>query len=146
MNGDGRPRIHGVLETCLYAENLAGTALFYEEVLGLEPLSRVEGRHVFYRCGSGVFLLFEPGRTRESGGSVPAHGSTGPGHVAFAVAARQIRAWARRLAENGVEIEQEVRWPNGSESLYLRDPAGNSVELASPAIWSIQEDESFGRA
>jgi catechol 2,3-dioxygenase-like lactoylglutathione lyase family enzyme len=35
----------------------------------------------------------------------------------------------------GIEIEADFRWPNGARSLYFRDPAGNSVELADPAIW-----------
>jgi len=38
---------------------------------------------------------------------------------------------------NGVPIESEVRWPRGGRSLYVRDPAGNSVEIASPALWGF---------
>jgi hypothetical protein len=34
-----------------------------------------------------------------------------------------------------VEIEREVDWDEGGTSLYVRDPAGNSVELAPPTIW-----------
>ena len=26
-------------------------------------------------------------------------------------------------------------WPNGARSLYFRDPAGNSVEIAEPRLW-----------
>ena len=32
-------------------------------------------------------------------------------------------------------IEADFRWPNGARSIYVRDPAGNSIELADPAIW-----------
>ena len=38
-----------------------------------------------------------------------------------------------------VSIEAEVEWPNGGFSIYLRDPAGNSVELATPSIWGLGE-------
>ena len=54
-----------VLETALYAENLEETAAFYADVLGLEEIVRVKGRHVFFRAGDGVFLLFRPSATAE---------------------------------------------------------------------------------
>ena len=38
--------------------------------------------------------------------------------------------WRTLLQEAGVPIEAEVRWPGGGRSLYVRDPAGNSIELA----------------
>src|SRR5689334_606664 len=40
-----------VLETALYAEDLAAADRFYGTILGLERLAFVEGRHVFFRCG-----------------------------------------------------------------------------------------------
>ncbi|MDQ3546548.1 MAG: glyoxalase/bleomycin resistance/extradiol dioxygenase family protein, partial [Verrucomicrobiota bacterium] len=43
--------------------------------------------------------------------------------------------WRERLQEAGVAIESEVEWPEGGRSLYFRDPAGNSVELAPPTLW-----------
>jgi catechol 2,3-dioxygenase-like lactoylglutathione lyase family enzyme len=126
-----------VLETCLYAAELDAAADFYERVLGLEPMSREPGRHVFFRCGAGVFLLFDPARTREATGGVPAHGATGAGHVAFAVPPGGMDAWRERLRGARVPIEKEVEWPTGGSSIYLRDPAGNSVELATPSIWGL---------
>ncbi len=29
----------------------------------------------------------------------------------------------------------EVNWDQGGTSLYFRDPAGNSIELAPPTLW-----------
>lgn len=131
-------RVGAVLECCLYAADLGPAARFYEEVLGLERFAEVEDRHAFFRCGGSVFLLFNPARTAE-GGEVPPHGSSGPGHVAFRVAAGELSAWRARLAAAGVEIEREVDWPRGGRSLYVRDPAGNSVELAPASIWALDE-------
>ena len=105
----------------------------------------MEGRHTFFRCGGRVFLLFAPSRTEQAGGEVPPHGARGPGHVAFGVAEAELDAWRARLRERGVEVEAEVEWPGGGRSLYLRDPAGNSVELATPRIWKIDEGEFFPR-
>ncbi|MEX2582098.1 MAG: VOC family protein [Gemmatimonadota bacterium] len=131
------PAIAGVLETCLYARELAAAASFYEEVLGLEPFSRADERHVFFRCGSGVFLLFNPDQTNLPGGDVPPHGASGAGHVAFSVPGDELPAWRARLDVCGVAVEAEIAWPSGGSSLYLRDPAGNSVELANPSIWGL---------
>ena len=43
-----------------------------------------------------------------------------------------------------VEVESDYAWPGGGRSLYLRDPAGNSVELGTPAIWRLPESATFG--
>jgi catechol 2,3-dioxygenase-like lactoylglutathione lyase family enzyme len=133
-------RVRGVLETCLYASDLAAAERFYADVIGLEPFQRAAGRHVFFRCGAAVFLVFDPARTSTDPGAVggapiPAHGTEGPGHVAFAVPESDIEAWRDRLTSAGVAIESEVHWPKGGRSLYVRDPAGNSVEIAAEGIW-----------
>ena len=54
-----------VLESALYAENLEETADFYKDVLGLAEITRSQGRHVFFRAGWGVVLLFRPTVTRQ---------------------------------------------------------------------------------
>lgn len=136
--------VRGVLETCLYAADLDAAERFYASVIGLEALVHVRGRHVFFRCGTGMLLVFDPERTSADqthvGGSpVPLHGARGAGHVAFSVPRAELGAWRERLREAGVEVESEVEWPRGGRSLYVRDPAGNSVELTSPAIWGIPE-------
>lgn len=136
--------ISRVLETSLYTEDLQAADRFYGGVLGLERIAFVEGRHVFFRCGAGVVLIFDPRNTAHqsttvNGATVPLHGARGAGHIALAVADGDLPAWRSHLEAHGVEIESEVTWPRGGRSLYVRDPAGNSVELASPALWGLQE-------
>jgi catechol 2,3-dioxygenase-like lactoylglutathione lyase family enzyme len=130
-----------ILETALYAENLAETAEFYEQVLGLERFAEVEGRHVFFRTQGQVLLLFRPSATREpSPGArlpVPPHGATGPGHLCFAATAPEIEGWVAHLTNHRVEIEAASDWPQGGRSVYFRDPAGNSLEFAEPRIWGL---------
>lgn len=132
-------RITHILEACLYAEDLEAAERFYTEVLGLEAFARAEGRHVFFRCGQGVFLVFNPAKTEQPGQGVPPHGARGPGHVAFAIREQDVPAWRERLRQHGVAIEQEIDWPKGGHSIYFRDPAGNSVELATPQTWGLEE-------
>ena len=127
-----------ILETALYVDDLDAAEAFYGQVLGLEPLARGGNRHLFFRCGDGVFLLFNPEETAQPGAGVPTHGARGPGHVAFATSADEMPAWRRQLAAQGVEVETEVQWPSGGQSIYFRDPAGNSVELATPQVWGIE--------
>ncbi len=128
----------GLLEACLYARDLEAAEDFYRKVLGLEVYSRDPGRDVFFRCGQGMFLVFNPGQTSRNGNSgVPRHGATGPGHVAFRVEDEEVEDWKAHLRAQGVEIERELSWPGGGCSLYLRDPAGNSVELATAGLWGL---------
>ena len=126
-----------VLETCLYVDDVDAAQAFYGGVLGLELDSRVAGRHVFFRCGDSMFLLFNANQTTRPGGMVPPHGARGAGHVAFAITSDELPAWRERLREHGVDPEAEVTWPGGGISLYFRDPAGNSIELTTPAIWKL---------
>jgi catechol 2,3-dioxygenase-like lactoylglutathione lyase family enzyme len=100
-------RIEGVLETCLYATDLAAAEQFYTSVLGLEVITHEPGRHVFFRCGRGVFLVFNPERTSTEvttvgGAAIPLHGARGAGHMAFAVPEADLPAWRLRLGQAGV--------------------------------------------
>lgn len=125
-----------VLETCLYVSDLDAAEAFYSDVLGLEPYSKVAGRHVFFRVGSGMLLLFEP-RSSGKGGELPGHGCEGPGHLCFRVAESEYAAWKERLTDAGVEIVAEQSWPRGGYSCYFHDPDGNVLELAPSSIWGL---------
>lgn len=136
--------VDGVLETAIYVDDLPAAEAFYRQVLGLELYSREPGRHVFFRCGAGMLLIFDPRTTASQevivgGVTLPRHGASGPGHVAFRVPERDLAAWRERLAAQGIAIEAEVEWPNGGRSIYFRDPAGTSVELATPRLWGLPE-------
>lgn len=127
-----------ILESALYAADLDAAEAFYGGVLGLERILRSGTRHVFYRCGDGVLLIFNPAETQAPAADptlpVPPHGAEGAG---------QLDAWAVLLPAVGVAIEADFRWPNGARSIYVRDPAGNSVEFAEPGLWGLSaEDEA----
>lgn len=128
-------KIDRILETCLYVDDLDAAETFYRQILEIEPFSRVHHRHVFFRCGNSMLLLFNPVETAKASGEVPTHGAHGPGHVAFAIASDQVDLCRRQLLENGIAIEAEITWPSGGQSIYFRDPAGNSVEFATVRVW-----------
>ena len=129
-----------ILESALYVDDLVEAERFYAQVLGLDILSRAEDRHVFFRCGNGVLLLFNPSATEIPPGPgakfpVPPHGSRGPGHLCFSASAEEIELWKTRLEAQGVAVEADFHWPQGGRSIYFRDPSGNSLEFAEPRIW-----------
>ncbi|MBI2422923.1 MAG: VOC family protein [Candidatus Hydrogenedentes bacterium] len=128
-----------ILETCIYVNDLEPARQFYAEVLGLEVLAEAPGRHVFFRHGQGVFLVFHPEATAIPG-EFPPHGAIGPGHIAFKMALAEYDAWKAWLAEHGVAVEKEIEWSAAGRSIYFRDPAGNSVELTTPGTWGLPED------
>ena len=128
-----------ILETALYTRDLAAAKAFYGGFLGLQVIAEVAGRHVFFRVGAGVLLVFDPDATEVPSHNpalpVPVHGARGAGQVCFAASRVEIAGWRERLTTAGVEVEAEFDWPNGARSLYVRDPGGNSVEFAEPGLW-----------
>jgi catechol 2,3-dioxygenase-like lactoylglutathione lyase family enzyme len=128
--------IRHLVEAAAYVTDLEAAERFYRDVLGLELLGKELPRHVFFRVGDGVLLLFNAEETRK-GEVLPSHGATGPGHFALGIDAADYEAWRARLKSYGVSIEQEVAWPRGGKSLYFRDPDGNAVELVTPGLWGL---------
>lgn len=134
------PQLNGVLETALYVDDLVTARRFYADILQLELITEVEGRHAFFRLGDDMLLIFDPVTTvtppdTDDPMPVPPHGATGAGHVCFAANADELDAWRKHLRRHAVRIEADFQWPNGARSIYFRDPAGNSLELADRGLW-----------
>ncbi|TGS09746.1 glyoxalase/bleomycin resistance/extradiol dioxygenase family protein [Mesorhizobium sp. M2E.F.Ca.ET.209.01.1.1] len=131
-----------ILESALYVTDLAAAEAFYRDIIGLDPLGKVEGRHVFFRCGDGVLLLFNAEATKippapDARLKVPPHGTAGEGHLCFAATADEIAKWRDHLSARNIAIESDFEWPQGGHSIYIRDPSGNSIEFAEPRIWGF---------
>jgi catechol 2,3-dioxygenase-like lactoylglutathione lyase family enzyme len=131
-----------ILESALYVTDLDAAEKFYTDLLGLDLLGKVEGRHLFFRCGDGVLLIFNAEATKvppapDAKLKVPPHGTVGDGHLCFAASADEIVRWRAHLERKKIAIESEFEWPQGGRSIYIRDPSGNSIEFAEPRIWGI---------
>lgn len=128
-----------VLETALYVSDLDEAAAFYRDVVGLDEHLRVPGRHVFLRCETSMILLFNPNETQVSDGKfpVPPHGAIGEGHICFCAERGEMDRWQDHLTSKGIEIEADFEWPGGARSIYVRDPALNSVEFAEAKLWGF---------
>lgn len=129
-------KVEHLVEAAVYADDLAAEETFYRDVLGLELIGKEAGRHVFFRVGEGVLLVFRADETLQ-GQLLPAHGARGRGHVALGIATDAFDKWRERLGSQGVAVEKEAEWPRGGRSLYFRDPAGNSVELITRGCWGL---------
>jgi catechol 2,3-dioxygenase-like lactoylglutathione lyase family enzyme len=135
----GAPAIEGLLETSLYAHDLQRTAAFYRDLFGLKALVDSPRLVAFEIAQRSVLLVFQGGATEDdvvdAGGMIPGHDGRGRLHLALSIAAVELDAWRKRLSQRGVDIVGEYRWPRGGVSIYMRDPDGALVELATPGLW-----------
>ena len=133
------PEITHILESSLYAKDLAVTAGFYREVFGLTPLLETPRLVAFDAGNRSVLLVFQENATLDDlptdEGVIPGHDGTGRLHFAFGISAESLAEWRSRLAEHGVAIISETHWRRGGTSLYFHDPDGHVVELATPGLW-----------
>lgn len=115
--------VNDIVELTLEGDDLPALEAFYVEAFGLEVLTRDDDR-VWLRVGSRTRLgLWAPGRKE--------HGDEGGRHVHFALAATpgRLDEAIERLRDAGAQVEGPVEHDGGDRSLYVRDPAGNVVEL-----------------
>ncbi|HLY20396.1 MAG TPA: VOC family protein [Bryobacteraceae bacterium] len=135
------PAVSGIVETCLYVNDLERAARFYQEVCDFR---RIDGDDRFCALSVAdrdVLLLFRTGGTlapaATPGGVIPPHDGSGQTHTAFAIPASAEADWRRRLEERGIVIESTVDWPRGGRSLYFRDPDQHLLEVITPRCWPI---------
>jgi catechol 2,3-dioxygenase-like lactoylglutathione lyase family enzyme len=136
----GTPALTGVLETALYVADLDRAAAFYERLLGARVLlAEADRLRAMDVAGRQVLLLFRTGASDRPnpvpGGVVPPHDAHGRMHVCFAIPRDALDAWEAHLAAMQVAIESRVHAERGATCLYLRDPDGHLVELATPGLW-----------
>lgn len=122
--------LHHLTAICADADRTVG---FYRDVLGLAVArdgasdDDPQSRHVWFTAGDAQISFMEYPE-------LPA-GTAGPGaphHFALAVSGiDELRAWVEYLRSRGVETT-EVMERSGFHSIYVRDPDGHLVEIATP--------------
>jgi catechol 2,3-dioxygenase-like lactoylglutathione lyase family enzyme len=128
------PKLLRILETALYVEDMAAAKKFYSEILELPLLAEEAGRMLVYKVGDDMLLICCAPETLKRT-SVPPHGTSGPGHMAFEVGENEFDAWKRHLVSKNIKIEKEVTWKSSARSMYFFDPSDNVLEIATPGIW-----------
>jgi catechol 2,3-dioxygenase-like lactoylglutathione lyase family enzyme len=105
--------------TFCYTKNLAATAAFYEDVMGL-PLALDQGTCRIYRVARDAYLGF----CERSDGARP----TG---IILTLVTDDVDGWHQRLIAKGVPCEKAPVW-NPTYKIYqafFRDPNGFLIEI-----------------
>ncbi len=125
--------VKGISETALYVDDMGRSVDFYQRVFGFPVLTASDRLSALRVAPIQVLLIVRKGATVDPlvtpGGTVPPHDGNGQLHVAFAVPSGQLNEWRATLEGHGVEIESEMEWPEGGQSLYFRDPDQHCIEL-----------------
>jgi catechol 2,3-dioxygenase-like lactoylglutathione lyase family enzyme len=128
-----------IIETCIYSSNLKEMKEFYQDRIGLELVSEEENRHIFFKVGENMLLIFNPKVTMYEKDTK--HGAITPPsmiHFAFEIKKDDFQTIKMDILNKNIKIEKEVIWKNGGSSIYFRDPAGNLVEIITDNFWPIR--------
>jgi catechol 2,3-dioxygenase-like lactoylglutathione lyase family enzyme len=123
-----------IKETCLYCKDLETAKAFYETQLELVVIHYQKDKHIFFRVGNSVLLIFNPEDSKTKT-SPPAHYAEGNQHFAFEVSMPEYEEHKKKIESLGIEIIDRVTWKNGAESFYFCDPEGNILEIVPEGIW-----------
>ena len=125
-----------IKETCIYVNDLDSSRSFYHDALGMELISQVKDRHVFFRAGESVLLCFIASQT-EKEVSLPPHGARGSIHFALEVERGEYEKAKDDILEKSINILHEHEWKQGLRSFYFHDPDKNLVEVIEKGVWEI---------
>jgi catechol 2,3-dioxygenase-like lactoylglutathione lyase family enzyme len=106
--------------TFLYTRDLAATAVFYEEKLGL-ALVLDQGSCRIYRVSAGAFVGF----------CQRAEAPEQPAGLIFTLVTADVDGWYAHLQEKGVKLEKPpaVNPQYNIYHFFLRDPNGYLIEI-----------------
>lgn len=129
------PELSGLLETALYVDDVDRSTRFYQSIFNFPVMVSMQRMAALAIPNSQVLLLFKK-KGSLSGAPGGSHDGDGQLHAAFAIPREEFEAWDARLQQLGVEITERVTWDLGGRSIYLRDPDGHLIELATPGTWA----------
>jgi len=123
-------KITGLDHIVLTVRSIARTCDFYERALSAEVITFGEGRTAL-QLGGNKINLHEAGNEFEPKAATPTPGS---GDICL-ITTTPLADVAEHLRAHGIEIEEGPVARTGARgpimSLYIRDPDGNLVEIAS---------------
>jgi catechol 2,3-dioxygenase-like lactoylglutathione lyase family enzyme len=119
-----------LINTCLITKDVNRLAVFYAQVLQLEP-HRAGPTYVEFRTAKGVLALFSADAQEKY---IP--GSATPGQNHSAILEFEVSDVDQEYARLHDVVKQWVKGPTtqpwGTRSIYFRDPEGNLVDFFTP--------------
>jgi len=123
-----------IKESCLYINDLDKAEKFYHGFLQMPVISKVDNRHIFFRCGRSVLLCFNPEETKNEQ-NLPPHFAEGKQHIAFEVKQEDYHEAIEKFKKEGIAITHVQKWKGDKESFYFEDPFGHVLEIIQDGIW-----------
>ncbi len=114
--------IEDIAVVSLWAEDVAETAHFYRDVLGLELLPLHHAGRPHFKVG-GAYLTILKGKPQPAEDPEPSH------FPIFALRVSDLDQAIARLQTHGVDLPWGVEGQGESRWVMFHDPAGNLIEL-----------------
>jgi catechol 2,3-dioxygenase-like lactoylglutathione lyase family enzyme len=125
----------GFSELVLIVDDVARSAEFYEEVVGLAPVSRTGDEWAWFDAGGSRqrLAVHKGSLLHEEHSPHPEGHRFGNVHFAFEVPRERVEEAVAHVRSKGVAVygPTELDWMNAT-SYYFYDPDGNLVEFWSP--------------
>ena len=141
-------RLKAIDHVVLRVEDVESCVQFYEDVLGCS-LEAARGELGLYHLRAGDFLI----DLVDTDGLLGGHGGPPPGatghnvdHVCIRIEPFDEEEVRRHLADHGIETgDLANNWgaDGRGPSLYIQDPAGNTIELKGPPTEPYDPDTGF---
>ena len=128
--------LEGLDHVTLLVDSMPRAIAFYRDVLGCaveEELPQYAMAEL--RAGEALIALVDASVPEGAWARPPVAGGRNMDHVCIAIGAHDEQALRAHLADHGIEIVEEGVHSGArgeSLSLYVRDPAGNTIELKGP--------------
>ena len=133
-----QPTIRALGEVVLRVRDIDASQQFYERILGLEVLRRVEQEAVFFRIGEGygghttTLVLFNqtwPSNREGHQWEGLAHTHSPLHHFALTIDLNDFEPFLARMETLGIPCNTTVYPWVGWRSIQIQDPEGNCIEL-----------------
>lgn len=129
-------RITGHSHIALIVADLAASAAFYRELLGMREAARpptFDFAGAWYRAGNAEIHLIAAHEGKQAPGDAPNPGPKKPRARHFALEVADMDATLAHLRQHGVPIAAGPQ-PRGDGALqvYIHDPDGHLIELCTP--------------
>lgn len=110
----------GIDHVVLYVRDVERSRRFYEDLFGMSVDHQSPG-HVFLRCGSQVFAVFQAADDFETGREV--------NHLAFRVEEGTYEDITGQLKERGIQVSGRS---SNDRCIYFSDPDGYRLQIVVP--------------